>query len=239
MTACFYHSGLQSSAGKPPSYWLLLDLHNTIRKEKFHNYSNTGVQATPLKAFFTWEFNITYKHNGKHGFSSYYSKLCTECEITGALNAWRCTLTCHCTGSSVCLLYHKFPLPPFRLRFPGKQICFFWPVRHEKARWVIKIESISWLQACLNAPMHQFYLSFFVLRVCFVVELLPFGFLLFPLLLQLLHPLDLFLGFFLFIFPLLCYHLFPRNTHKRRNSWSKLCKHNTTFFSRSHRQKEI
>lgn len=50
---------------------------------------------------------------------------------------------------------------------------------------------------------------------------MPLWLLLLPFLLQFLHPLHFLLGFFLLVLSLLCYLLFPRNTEKEQEHWTK------------------
>ena len=73
-----------------------------------------------------------YKHNGKH-WHSWYTVSCFMYriyEVIGALDVWRCILTCRCTGSLACLQYHMFPLRPSHSRSLEMQICSSLPAEH-------------------------------------------------------------------------------------------------------------
>lgn len=143
-------------------------------------------------------------------------------QITGALGAWHYTWKCHCTGSWVYLRYHTCRRQPFHSHSLEMQIYSSSPVEEDHTTWTLwwglKKKKQGLREHCKinQAFFSHTHLSFLIFGIGFVVKLLPFGFLNFSLLLQLLHALHLLLGLFLLIFPLFCQQLFPKRKHNRK-----------------------
>lgn len=114
-----------------------------------------------------------------------------------------------------------FPLQPFHLHFLEMQICSFSPAKYNRMNYYFHYCGIArnkgtytlWTFAHSEIRSSilkkKTYLSFLVLWVGLVVELLPLWLLFLPLLFELFHPLYFLLGFLLLVFPLLCNLLFP------------------------------
>lgn len=152
-------------------------------------------------------------------------------EITGALGAWHYILKCHCTGSWVYLRYHTCQRQLFHSHSLEMQIYSSSPREdnHTTRTWHGRVKNKKHSKISQIFCFSHTHLSFFILGIGFIVKLLPFGFLIFSLLLQLLHALHLFLGLFLLIFPLLCQQLFPKRKHtKEKRKKTELFRHMQT-----------